>query len=275
MSAFSVLPAIDLRAKLPRDSWIIGRRARTTSITLHYNGPAVDGTRQSGAGLLDQLIADSNWQMRAGWGGTKNGAPHLMYHIVVCALGKIYLCCDLNEILWHCAHQDGNTNGLAVHFPIGGAQDVTSAQWRSGVWVVEALRADFNVPRSRVYGHLEWKHATACPGPRVMKRLNYYRLGQPVELPAPTVVPGLRRFQVLPTLAVPARVRQAPRIHLPDGSEVPVAGRLKPGTPIFVDVIKTDGEMVEGSPNWAHMARVPNEQADLGFIHTSLLKELR
>lgn len=269
------LGVIDIRHLLPRDTWIIGERIATTSLTWHYNGPEVPPERQYGPGLIAQLRADAEWQMRAGWGGTKDGAPHLMYHITVDAKGTIYLTADILEILWHCAHADGNGNGLALHFPLGSKQEPTRSQLAAGIRVSDAIRARYKIDIRRVVGHIEWKHATACPGPALMRELAAYRDGRaPTIAPTPTPA-GLRRFQIKPDLGTNAKVRQAPRKHWPDGTEVKVAGRLKPGTIIFVDVVKTDGEAVEGDTRWVHMAKVPHEQADLGFLSMTLLQEVQ
>lgn len=267
------LGATDIHEQLPHDRWIIGNRSATTSLTWHWNGPAVPADRQHGAGLLAQLKADAEWQMRAGWGGTKDGAPHLMYHLIVDVLGNIYQTADLSEVLWHCAHQDGNGRGLALHFPLGEGQQPTPAQLGAAFRVSDAIRVRYGIDVRRVVGHLEWKHATLCPGPTMMRHLTTYRSGAvPILTPTPTPA-GLRRFQVLTTLELPARVRQAPRTHWEDGREVPVAGRMKPGTILYVDAI-VDGEVVDGAKGWIHMAKVEHEQADLGFISTTLVREV-
>lgn len=269
------LGVIDIRHLLPRDTWIIGERDATTSLTWHYNGPEVRIERQYGEGLIAQLCADAVWQMKAGWGGTINGAPHLMYHLVVDALGAIYLTADIQEILWHCAHQDGNSRGLALHFPLGGKQEPTTVQLAAGIRVSDAIRARYKLDMRRVFGHVEWKRATACPGTSLMRHLAAYRDGRaPVIVPTPTPA-GMRLFEIKPDLGANAQVRQAPRKRWPNGAEVKVAGRLKPGTKIFVDEIKTDGEAVDGDTRWAHMAKVPHEQADLGFLSMTLLQEVR
>lgn len=261
---------IDIRGQLPRREWQIGPRLATTSLTWHWNGPAVPAERQYGAGLLSQLAGDSAWQMRPGWGGTTNGAPHLMYHLVISSDGRVYQTADMTEILWHCAHQDGNSRGLALHFPIGEGQQPSQAQMISAIRVSEALRARYGIPLNRVLGHLEWKHATACPGPALMAHLVDYRSHlAPFVVATPTPA-GLRRFQL--TCEGKANVRQAPRTRWADGSEVAKAGTLKSGTIVYVDVVKTDGERIgkTGNAHWIHMARVPNEQADLGFISETL-----
>lgn len=256
------LPIFDIRSRLPQAGWSIGVRAATTSITWHYNGPAVAPERQSGAGLIAQLIADARHQMRAGWGGTINGAPQLMYHFVIDALGTIYLTADIFAILWHCAHADGNGQGLALHFPLGGDQQPTALQLTTAIRLTDALRLRCSISRERVLGHLEWKHATACPGAHLMQSLRAYRGGQSPTV-QPTPVPAnLRRF--LLTCAGKANVRQGP------GTSFPIAGTLKSGTVVYVDVTKLNGGPVDGNRTWVHMARVPHEQADLGFLSETL-----
>lgn len=264
MSFFSDLGVIDIRDKLPHRNWIIGERAATTSDTWHYNGPAVAPAQQHGAGLIAQLIADSNWQMRASWGGTKDGAPHLMYHLVFDADGTIYQTAGEQELLWHCAHADGNDHGFAWHLPIGEGQEPTPQQLASLFRASDLSRARYGFGFERVVGHLEWKHATACPGPRVMAHLNAYRAHQaPIIVPTPTPA-GMRRFKL--QAADKVNVRQGPALTFP------IAGTLKGGTIVFVDVVKTDGGYVgsKANPNWVHMAKVGNEQADLGFISETL-----
>lgn len=269
MSILTELGVIDIRDRLPWAKWTIGVRGATTSLTWHYNGPAVPPAFQTGEGLIFQLASDARWQMRPGWGGTKNGAPRLMYHLVVAADGQIYQTADLDEILWHCAHQDGNGRGLALHFPLGGDQAPTPIQLAAGFRVTDALCATYHIPRDRVVGHLEWKHATACPGPVLIEHVRAYRAHVAPVVP-PTPLPAqMRRWQIRSDLLLPARVRQAPATHWPGGREVGVAGRLKPGTIVYVDVVK-QGEPIDGNPRWVHMARVPNEQADLGFLSETL-----
>ncbi len=262
MSVLDELGVIDIRHKLPRANWSIGTRTATTSLTWHYNGPKVPESSQYGDGFIVQLIGDARWQMRPGWGGTINGADGLMYHLGIDVAGTIYQTRDLDALLWHCAHSDGNAHGLALHFPLGGDQEPTPAQLASAFRVSDALRVRYGFPVARVVGHLEWKHATACPGHLMPHVLAYRAHQEPVIQPTPTPA-GLRRFQISPSLGASARVRQGP------ATTFPVATRLKPGTIVYVDVVK-DGERIDGNPNWVHMARVPNEQADAGFLSETL-----
>ncbi len=245
--------SIDIRGLLPRYPWSIGQRQSTTSLTWHYNGPPVAPDRQYGAGLIRQLAGDAAWQMRPGWGGTVDGAPHLMYHLVVASDGRVYQTADMAEILWHCAHQDGNSSGLALHFPIGEGQQSTQAQMISAIRVSEALRARYGIPLNRVLGHLEWKHATLCPGQPLMAHLIDYRSHLEPKVVATPTPAGLRRFKL--TCAGKANVRQGP------GTNWKIAGTLKSGTIVFVDAEQH---------GWIHMAKVEHEQADLGFISETL-----
>ena len=263
MTFFDGLPIIDIRDRLPHADWRIGTRPATTSLTIHWNGPAVPDDRRAGPGVLAQLQIDAAYQMRAGWGGTVGGAPGLMYHFVIDADGKIYQTSGIDEILWHCAHADGNTNGLSLHYLLGLNQYPTSAQLDAGRALSDALRRRYAIPLARVLGHLEWRHMTLCPGPILMQQLQAYRAGaHPNITPTPTP-PGCRRFQIRTDLLAPANVRQGP------GTTFPVAGRMKSGTVLWADVVKI-GQPIEGNPRWCHMARVGNEQADLGFVSETL-----
>lgn len=257
------LGVIDIRDQLPRAAWSIGTRAATTSLTWHYNGPPVPVDRQIGAGLIAQLQADAAWQRRPGWGGTIDGADGLMYHLVFAADGVVYQTRDLDDLLWHCAHQDGNAHGLALHVPIGVGQAPTAPQLASLFRMSQYLRTRFAIPLTRVLGHLEWKHATACPGPQLMQALSGYRTGlRPLIIPT-VVPPTLRRWRVRADLGTTARVRQGP------GQSFPIAGRFKPDTLVYVDVVQ-QGQRINGVADWVHMAKVPHEQADLGFLWAGL-----
>lgn len=269
MTWLTDLGVIDIRDQLPRADWSIGTRPDTTSETWHYNGPAVPIERQSGAGLLAQLRADAEWQMRPGWGGTVHGADGLMYHLVFAIDGTVYQTRDLDDLLWHCAHADGNGHGLALHLPLGVGQWPSIPQLTSLFSVSNVLRHQYGIPFNRIIGHKEWKQATACPGPMVMQHLVAYRSGLQPAI-APTVVaPELRKWRIKPTLTSPALVRQKPARFEADGSQVTIAGRMKPGTILYVDVVKV-GQAVEGNTLWMHMAKVEHEQADLGFVSATL-----
>lgn len=263
------LGVVSIADQLPRAAWAIGTRAATTSITWHYNGPAVPPDRQVGAGLLAQLRADAAYQMRPGWGGAPSGADGLMYHFVIAADGAIYQTRALDALLWHCAHQDGNSRGLALHLPLGGNQAPAPAQLRALIQLTTALRAACGIVMGRTLGHQEWKHATACPGVPLMRALLDYRGGIYAPQVAPTPLPdGMRRWRITPTLDASARVRLLPQTRRGDGTEIPIVTRLKPGTIVAVDYVMR-GEVVDGVPTWVHLADVPHEQAS-GYIAGAL-----
>lgn len=258
---------IDLRAKLPHAHWSIGIRPATTSITWHYNGPPVDSRRQACLGLLNQLIVDATYQMRPGWGGTKDGAPGLMYHIVIGADGQVYQTADLDQQLWHCAHQDGNSHGLAIHCPIGGDQEPSIPMLASLLRTTEQLRKRYGIPLQRVYGHLEWKHATACPGNALMHHLIAYRAGRAVDTPnAPALPNDVWTCHITPRLTLPARIRTAPT------TQSAITGRYKPGTQIYVEPRFVIGEAVQGDSRWVKLVEVVHQQAALGYISATLLE---
>ena len=66
---------------------------------------------------------------------------------------------------------------------------------------------------------------------------------------------------------VPSRVniRQGP------STTYPVAAQALRGQKLYIDAI-VEGETMMGSNKWAHMARRPPQQFDLGFIKLELLR---
>jgi hypothetical protein len=253
---------------LKRGSWTIGRRERTTAQTLHWNGPAIAPSRLRGAGVMDQLRADVKWQTEPGWAGTARGADGLQYHTAVDADGVIYRCRDEDAKLWHCGHATGNAESLSLHLLLGRGQAPTEKQWRSTVWVMEDWRRRYNLPIARSFGHMEWT-SSECPGLDVMRLLREYRGAPAKPPPAPSVPVGMRRFVVALPQESRSTVRQGP------SRAYAIAGHLRPGHVIYVDAVLPDerGEVINGQRAWAHMALVPDQQTDLGFVHLSALRE--
>jgi hypothetical protein len=254
---------------LKRGDWQIGTRSKTTAITLHWNGPAIPASRQSGAGALEQLRIDTEWQTRPGWGGSPRGGDGLQYHAAIDSAGVIWHTRDPQAKLWHCGHQVGNAESLSLHLLLGQDQEPTDAQWRATVGLLEQWRERYRIPLARVFGHQEWA-LSECPGPGVMQRIRAYRATDAVPPPSAPRPPGLRRFVVDLPASASATVRQGP------SRAYAIASHLRPGARLWVDALLDDeaGEVIGGARQWAHMAAVPDVQGDLGFVHLSALKEV-
>lgn len=259
---------------LQRGTWRIGKRTATKYITLHWNGPAVpDGRRSGHAGVMEQLRINTEWQTRRGWANVPSGADGLQYHFVVAADGRTYQTRDEAAKLWHCGHATGNNESLAVHLLLGRGQACTDAQWAAVVELLDWLRARHTIPLDCCVGHNHWR-ATECPGPDIQARLALYRAANGTSRAAsvPAVLPaGIDRYIVEnPQWGGDwlATVREGP------SRTYPVAGTLKPGSEIFVDALKFDeqGQRLAGANHWAHMARIADMQADLGFVHVSQIR---
>lgn len=254
MSAISTLNIIDWSTRLPNKGWIIGNRSLTNAITIHYNGPAVSTTKQSGEGLFNQLVIDANYQMQPGGVGSPDGAPHIMYHYAVAADGQIYKLCNPLEILWHSGDSDGNAHSLAVHLPLGGSQDATKAQWDSTVKIINALRTDWKITdTSRIKGHKEWpQSSTACPGTLILPRIVSYRYGE-------THTGGVGKIRTDVALA---NIREGPSTAFP----VALGGKavMYPGDTLVYDVI-IQGQSIGGDDRWFHRTD------QLGFVSGTLV----
>jgi len=251
-AALHDLGLIDIRDKLSvRESTPKGcrapRKGAVTSGTLHYNGPPVKAFGNP-LGELHQVIAidTSNHQSRI-------GADSLQYHIVITSDGSRYLTRDLDYHAWHCRNADGNEHSLAIHLPLGGAQDATPVQWESTCAVFEAILIGYRLgSRSCIKGHREWA-ATECPGDPLFARLTAWRRGEERQ-------GGF--YRVMDDIPA-ALIRTGP------GRSFPVAldgkAKLYSGDTVDADAI-TQGEAVGGDARWAHL------RTGLGFVSLTLLE---
>ncbi|MCU0491269.1 MAG: hypothetical protein MUD01_06770, partial [Chloroflexaceae bacterium] len=102
MQAIGNMALFDVRARLPRANWEIGRRqGNPDGIVLHYNGPAVAPESQFGEGLVQKLIRNARWHMRPGSLGAPSGGDGLQYHLCVASDGQVLWMRDLEAQLWH------------------------------------------------------------------------------------------------------------------------------------------------------------------------------
>ena len=117
MEMQTLLTIYDLRPQLSVVNSPNCRRKRSgtvTSVTLHYNGPAVGVFGNPKLELRHVIEIDvPNHQQRI-------HADSLMYHFVVLSDGSIWQTRDLELQAWHCRNFDGNEYSLAVHLPLGG-----------------------------------------------------------------------------------------------------------------------------------------------------------
>ena len=246
---------LDLRDKLPRAAWEIGRRhGPPTGATLHYNGPPV---AHAGVPALEQLqlAGDARFHMKAPAAGGL-GADGIQYHYAVLSDGTTCQLRDESAVLWHCANAVGNNQHISVHLPLGGAQDATPAQWRATTDLFADLARRYGwAARSAVLGHREWPRSDgrpqkSCPGPILFKRLQQWR--------------GALAADACYRVAVDsALIREGPgqqyrvalggTAKLPRGSELTV-GAIVNGTP---PAGSTDGR-------WLWL------RSGVGFVHISL-----
>lgn len=155
---------------LPRADWSIGKRTKPpTSVTLHYNGPAVHRTDD-----VTWYTFIAQYHMRKDAFGKDSAGDGIMYHYAVTALGEIYHMREDNEILWHCGNSKGNAESIAIELAIGDNQSPTKLQWETTVMLFDYLCGLYDIPRTQVFGHCEWKK-TACPGPILFPLLQEWR----------------------------------------------------------------------------------------------------
>lgn len=274
----------DVRNQLPTKNWIIGTRTQTAYIVVHFNGPPVPEARQSGEGVLEQLKIDCDWQMRRGWAGVPSGADGLQYHYVIDQEGHIYRTRNPDSSLWHCGHRDANPKGVSVHLPIGydkktGVfQEPSEAMTSALLTLIGELRETYGVSRERVMGHVELGSTAYCPGTPVMDVVTSYRSGKRKTPVTPVVdhppLPHLQLYKI--KRGQRSTIRQGPSRNYDIVREI--AGRDPdedcPDKFIWVDAIRYDeqGLVIDGGNRWMHMAYVPDQQYDEGFIHETGLE---
>lgn len=244
----------DLRPHLDRADWTIGRRAGDPhGGTLHFNGPPVAGAADVDA-CIRQLQADARYHMRP------DGlhADGIQYTYAALPDGTIAILRDDHAMLWHCANHIGNMHHVAIHIPIGGAQQPTPAQWAATTALFETLISRYGwTSRQAIKGHCEWprsdgRRQKACPGPILTRLLAQWR----GALAAATT------YRVTTDVAL---IREGA------GQQYRVAlhgtARLPRGAMVVADAI-VHGTPPAGSsdPRWVHLA------SQVGFMHMSVLE---
>ncbi len=253
MTKLSELAVNDLRDQISKANWNIGNFTAKQSITLHYNGPAVDD--RSHVGEMNQLKFDAQYHIDKVWGHDNDKPVHgdgIMYHFAVLSDGTIVRLRNLSAVLWHCRNAKGNKTSVAIHLPLGGNQDATEPQWQAFGQLCDALIADFNLDGRRVVkGHREWptsdgSEQSLCPGDRLMARLQSWRSPQTL-------------YEVM---FDDSKVREGP------GTRFKVAlnntAILNSGDRFMSDKI-IFGAPVDGDARWVHRTD------GIGFVHLSLL----
>lgn len=237
----------DLRDKLPRATWSIGtRHGNPAGATLHYNGPPVSLFGNPTTEVA-QLASDARYHMRP----DLIGGDGIQYHYAILSDGDVCQLRDETAILWHSANAVGNNTHLALHLPLGGAQQPTAAQWKATTDLFDVLISRYHWSgRSVILGHREWprsdgKPQKSCPGPIVFRRLELWR----GALDHGTTNTRYRVGRAFPTV----NVRQGP------GTSYKVAGQMHAGDYLSADAIVSGGQ-------WAHRAD------GLGFVAMRLLE---
>ena len=246
-NCFDTLHSIDFRAACPTAPQNYQGPDKThnpTSITLHYEGPAIPEAGNV-AKEKQRIINDAAYHINKVWGYDNNGKPlhgnGLEYHINVLCDGSILWTRDLKDFLWHCANYEGNGNSIAIHLPLGDGQLPTTVQWQRTCDLFDALCAEYTLSKAKVYAHKEWPGAaTACPGLILFSKLQEYRF-----------IPQPAWYVTVINITPPdhLNIRQGP------STKYPIAGKLNAGDRVLVDAVK-----IEDQGEWLHLA------SGLGFI---------
>ncbi len=172
---------IDVRGRLPvNPSGGPSRQlplAEKRGVVIHYAGPPLDLALDE----VEMICREARYHCGKVWGYGATGEPlhgdGLMYHLVVGREGALYLCRDLESVLWHCGAWPANGHALSVQVPIGGEQRASAAQIRALAALCDAWLGAGHGERREVWGHQELS-PTSCPGTLMADFVWPYRAGR-------------------------------------------------------------------------------------------------
>jgi hypothetical protein len=176
-SAIEQLNILDLSAQiaaLPRMRGCehLPLRTEEDSITLHYSG--VYYSDRSRAAELARVFSEAGYQLGKNWG--QAGKPPIygdryMYDLGIFSDGQIVRYNRDRVQLWHAGNEAANARSWSIHWMLGKNQALTAPQRASTIALLDALRADGDIPRTDVFGHNEWPRSRGVP-----QRMTTYRL---------------------------------------------------------------------------------------------------
>lgn len=256
MQHFKDLAIENVTRQLPRRDWVIGRRSgKPTSATIHYEGSKampVDPVKER------RLLAnDAAYHIQKNWGSDPRKPVYgngLMYHFNVLSDGSILQSRELDEVLWHCGNKTGNANSIAIHLPIGGAQQPTRDQLNALWALCDGLIEKYNwAGRHHIFGHCEWPRAN---GPARLSRIYRPLAGQ-------SLCPGRVVHTLLSAYRESSSAARLLRVVVPLGDflnirEAPTAasavlGKIANGARVYV---------VDGRAGWLKLADAPGYIAE-------------
>lgn len=192
VAQLDILDLSDAIASLPRRpgcQHLPLRAATEQHITAHYSAVVyADRTR---AAELARVLNEARYQLQKVWG--RDGmrpiyGDRYMYDFGVLSDGQIVRYNRERVQLWHAGNQIANAGSWSVHWMLGPNQALTAPQRASTIALLDALRADGDIPRQRVVGHCEWPRVSGPAQPSAAYRL----------LPSQSACPGklLHQFVV-------------------------------------------------------------------------------
>lgn len=114
------------------------------------------------------------------------GTIGLQYHFRINTAGRIARTRPLNKMLYHAGNYQYNKHGIAIcvdgYFHDPHNQYMTREQYESLWQLINWLRSEYNLPRSRVLGHRQ-VGSTACNGDNAYPFVTGYRSNGKLDIP--------------------------------------------------------------------------------------------
>lgn len=190
-------------------------------------------------------------------------------HYEISEAGDIVQLVDEERVAWHAGRSTWaplnrtNINRYSVGIELANSNkpgdDYPPAQFEATVWLVDNICRRRNIPPDKL--HIV-RHMDIAPRRKTDPQFFQYD-ALFAALGSSEPVHDEQTYFVIPSTI---NVRQGP------STSFPVAAQMYRGQRVYIDAI-VEGESLFGSTKWAHMARRPPEQWDMGFIKVELLRK--
>jgi hypothetical protein len=174
----------DIREDLPRHKTKIWDRRKLSDINSIVGHQSAGHARTASAPGIDckNTEAINNYHINPNH-ISKTGCPRICYHFSIERDGKIEMCNDLEDIVWHAGNKKINAESIS-YVVCGnfsgkgwtGSQEPTPEQIESTWVLMYYLAKGYKIQPSRVFGHCDVKTSKpACPGTVIYNTIKMFR----------------------------------------------------------------------------------------------------
>lgn len=214
-----------------------------------------------------------NWMRNPAPPNPETGKPDpslaVSSHYEISEAGGIVQLVDEERVAWHAGRSIWaplnrvNINRYSIGIELANSNqqgdDYPPPQFNAAAQLIDNICKRRNIPRDKI--HIV-RHMDIAPRRKTDPQFFQYD-ALFAALGASEPLYDDQTYFITPTVI---NVRQGP------ATGFPVAAKMYRGQRVYIDTI-VEGESLFGTTKWAHMARRPPEQFDMGFIKLELLRK--